>query len=135
MRKVVVIALALGLSASVAATAWAGGWGMRGGGYGAGGGYYQNLTPAQQAQVDKARAQFLQETLTIRQNIASKNAELRTLIAQPNADQGRIKALSDELVDLRTQLAKKGNEYAAQMPAGTGMGWRGGMGGGPRWGY
>jgi len=137
MRKVVAITLALGLSASVAATAWAGGWGMRGGGYGAGCGYYQNLTPEQQAQVDKARAQFLQETLALRQKIASKNAELRTLTAQPTADQSRIKALSDEMVDLRTQLAKKGNEYAMQMPAGTGMGQgRGmGMGGGPRWGY
>lgn len=139
MRKVVAITLALGLSASVATTAWAGGWGMRGGEYGAGCGYYQNLTPEQQAQVDKVRAQFLQETLALRQDIATKNAELRTMAAQPNADQGRIKTLSDKIVDLRTQLAKKSNEYAAQVPAGMGMG-RGmgqgrGMGGGPRWGY
>lgn len=138
MKKFAALTVALGLAALLGTSAMAAGPGM-GGGPGMGYGYhhgYANLTPEQQAEVDQARAAFLNDTLKLRQEIAAKRAELSTLYAQPNPDQAKIKALSDEMVDLHAQLAKKRNEYTAKLPAGTfrGMGGRGmgggGMGGG-----
>lgn len=143
MKKFAAITAALGLAALLSTSAIAAGPG-HGGGQGMGYGYhhgYANLTPEQQAEVDQARAAFLNDTLKLRQEIAAKRAELGTLYAQPNPDQAKIKALSDEMVDLQAQLAKKRNEYAAKLPAGSfrgmggrgmggGMGFGGGMGGG-----
>lgn len=114
-----------------------GGYGMMGGG--AGYGYHHgwaNMTPEQQAEFQKAHAEFMTETLAVRQKIAAKRAEYATLMAQPTADNAKIKAVSDELVDLYAQLAKKRNEFAAKYPnafrfgRGFGHGFHGGMMGG-----
>lgn len=140
MKKFAAITAALGFAALLSTSALAAGP-AAGGGPGMGYGYhrgYANLTAEQQAEVDQARATFLNDTLKLRQEIAAKRAELGTLYAQPNPDQAKIKALSDEMVDLHAQLAKKRNEYVAKLPAGTfrgmgggrGMGFGGGMGGG-----
>ena len=130
MKKFAAITAALGLAALISTSAIAAGPGM-GGGPGMGQGHgrgYTALSPEQQAEVDQSRAAFMNETLKLRQEIAAKRTELSTLYAQPNPDQAKIKALSDEMVDLHAQLAKKRNEYMAKLPAGTFKGMGGGMG-------
>lgn len=138
MKKFAAITAALGLAAllSTSAIAAGPGYGPGAGGPGRGPGYHNTLTPEQQAQWDQARAAFLQDTLKLRQEMSAKRAELQTLYAQPNPDKAKIKALSDEMVDLGASLAKKRNDYSANLPAelaGGGMGrgrHMGGFGGG-----
>lgn len=43
--------------------------------------------------------------------MAAKRVGLQTLYAQPSTNHTKIKALSDEMVNLIAQLAKKRNEY------------------------
>ncbi len=110
-------------------------------GYGPGYGWTQ-LTPEQQAQAEKARADFLNETQALRQKLATKRVELNTLRAQANPDPAKLKAVADELVDLGAQLAKKRNEFMAKYPyafgpgfgRGYGRGFGGGFCGGPGYG-
>ncbi|MBU4605577.1 MAG: hypothetical protein KKH66_11785, partial [Proteobacteria bacterium] len=66
----------------------------------------------------------------LRQTLATKGIELRTLYAQPDADQAKVKALQNELIDLRGQLAKKAND--AGLP---GYGFGRDFHRGPRGGY
>ncbi|MFH1035210.1 MAG: periplasmic heavy metal sensor [Pseudomonadota bacterium] len=141
-KKFAALTAAVGLAALISTSALAapGGPGM-GAGYGPGyhmGQGWSQLTPEQQAEASKAHAEFLNQTLALRQNLAAKRAELGTLYAQPTPDQAKIKALSDEMVDLGAALAKKRNEFAAKYPNafgggfGRGRGFHGGGGcGGP----
>ena len=86
------------------------------------------MTKEQFEQFQAKRAAFLKDTLPIRQSMATKRIALRTLYAQPNADQAKIKALQGELIDLRGKLAKKANDSG--LPAfGFGRGNRRGPGG------
>lgn len=128
--------LALTIAALVAGTALAAPLGAPGRGMEPG---YSRAQISQQdlAKFRAARAKFLLETLKLRQNIAAKRVELRTLWAQPTRDQAKIKALSDQLVDLGAALAKKRNAYLAEYPGMFGPGFgrhRRGPGGafGPR---
>ena len=129
MKKITVAFVSLGLVALLTASAWAGPWGY-GPGRGQGPGYaYSQLSPEQRAELDKQRADYLKETLELRQQLASKRIELTTLAAQPDADQAKIKALSNEVVDLQGQLAKKRIEYFGG-ERGPGAGYCAGLGGG-----
>lgn len=133
MKKFATTLAALALAAGLSTTALAASGPSHGPGHGPGQGpAWTQLTPEQQAEATKARADFLNETLALRQKVATKKVELSTLRHQPNPDQAKIKALSDELVDIKAQLAKKHNEYAAKYPTafGPGMGRGMGMGGG-----
>lgn len=115
MKKTSTILAGLALVALLAAPVWAGPG--RGVGPGPGGGpSYQQLTPDQRAQADKARAAFLKDTEVMRTQLATKKEQLKTLRAQPGASPAQIKALSDEIVDLKAKIAKKRNEYAAGLP-------------------
>jgi zinc resistance-associated protein len=133
MKKFASTLAALALAAGLSATAFAAqdpapAYGPgHGPGHGAG---WTQLTPEQKAEATKARADFLNETLALRQKLATKKVELSTLRHQPTPDQAKIKALSDEMVDLGAQLAKKRNEYAAKYPNAFGPGMGRGMGGG-----
>lgn len=91
-----------------------GGPGHRGQGFPPG----QQLTDEQIAQVQQLRADFLTETNELRQKMAANRTECRTLQGQVNPDQARLKALADEMVDMKAQLAKKANEYQAKSPLG-----------------
>jgi Spy/CpxP family protein refolding chaperone len=123
------LALAAGLSTTALAAQDMGpGYGP-GHGPGQGPGWTQ-LTPEQRAEATKVRADFLNETLALRQKLATKKVELSTLRHQPTPDQAKIKAAADEMVDLGAQLAKKRNEYMAKYPNAFGPGMGRGMGGG-----
>lgn len=156
MKKITTLAMTAALVLSLGAVAFAGPWGP-GGGYGPGncpawgaggaGGTGQQLTTEQQAALDKNQAEFLKATQDLRIQMTTKRIELQTLYAQPNADPAKVKALSDELVDLRAALAKKGNEFRIDNPelfaggpgfgrgrgAGMGRGFGGGYGPGACW--
>lgn len=88
--------------------------GMMGGGYGPGGGAGQGLKPEELQELRKAWADYLKDTLAIRQQLAAKQMELQTLWVQPEADQTRVSQLSEEVADLRAQLAKKSDAFTLQ---------------------
>lgn len=79
-------------------------------------GYHHKLTPEQRAEYKKAKADFLNDTLALRQQLAAKRVELETLLAQTTPDPAKIKAVADEKVDLLAQVMKKHNEYLAKYP-------------------
>ncbi len=136
MKKFATIASALALTAALSVPVFAQGgpgYGPGPGGPGYGPGMNPacaNLTQEQKNDLAKAHADFMNETLALRQKVATKHVELKTLHAQVTPDQARIKAVSDELVDLKAQLAKKHNEFKAKNPCavGFGRGKHGGMG-------
>jgi len=74
------------------------------------------LTPEQKAEYKKVKAEFLNETMAQRQQLAAKRVELNTLLSQPNPDPAKLKAVADEKVDLWAQVMKKHNEYLAKYP-------------------
>ena len=150
MKKIMVILGSMALVATMAVGAWAGPWGPGQGygpgncpGYAAGPGYGPgpNMTKEQFEQFQAKQAAFLKDTLPLRQTLATKGIELRTLYAQPDADQAKITALRNELIDLRGQLAKKANDAGLpgygfgrghrRGPGGQGMGYGPGMAYGP----
>lgn len=104
MRKITVILGSLALVATMAVGAWAAGsWGPgHGPGYG--------LSQEEAAQLNQQRAAFMKDTLALRQQVALKTMELRTEQAQLNPDQAKIKALGDQIIELRSQIAKKAND-------------------------
>jgi zinc resistance-associated protein len=79
-------------------------------------GHFAKLTPEQRAEFKKAKADFLNETMALRQQLAAKKVELKTLLSQPAPDAAKIKAVADEKVDLLAQIMKKHNEYLAKYP-------------------
>jgi zinc resistance-associated protein len=143
MKKVMVILASLTMVVMVSGAALAAGPG------GKGKGNFQRpqLTQAQVEQVTKARAKFMTDTLELRQKMAAKGMELKTLYMQPKPDQAKIKALALELVDLRSAIAKKRIEAFSGLPVGPGFRRGGfgrggfgpgncpGFGGGPRGGF
>ncbi|MBI5521507.1 MAG: periplasmic heavy metal sensor [Desulfarculus sp.] len=79
-------------------------------------GYHHKMTPEQRAEYKKVKADFLNDTMALRQQLAAKRVELKTLLAQPTPDGAKIKAVADEKVDLLAQVMKKYNEYLAKYP-------------------
>ncbi len=152
MKKTIAIAAGLALMGVVAVGAWAGPWQGRGGygpgncpGWGPGGGYQgQQLSKEEYAQKKEKLAAFMKETLPLRQKMVSKGMELRTERMQASPDEAKIKALTDEVIDLRSQIAKKANDAGLsgfwRMGKGYGRGFGpgmrgGGYGGGPGRGW
>lgn len=114
MKKTFIIAVTalfvLGVIGS-AAYAWRGG----GPGYG---GYacpvYNNVDP-QKAQ------NFYTETLPLRQKQIQLRGELAQLYAQPNPDWNAITKKKQEMVQLRTEMQKKAQEYGLHYGCGMMM--------------
>lgn len=146
MKKFSVIAAGLALVVMLASSAMARPQGQ-GKGYGPGN---QAYSQEEIQKFQEQRAQFLKETLELRKQMAVKSVELRTLYAQPKADQAQIKALANELIDLRAQIAKKRTNLMGNAKGfGRGFGGRGsgrrgfggcggpggGQGGGPGAGF
>jgi hypothetical protein len=120
MKKAMVILASIAMVVMISGTSLAEGQGK---------GFYKGkqLTEAQIEQIKDARAKFMKDTLELRQKMAVKAVELKTLYAQPKRDEAKIKALAIELVDLRAAIAKKKIEAFSGLPVGPGYG-RGGYG-------
>jgi hypothetical protein len=73
---------------------------------------YSRMDPEQREMYRQASTKFLRETLDTRKELAAKKVELRTLWNIPDADQERIKELSNEIADLRNRLEKRRADLA-----------------------
>ncbi len=96
-------------------------------------GYHQNMDAETRQKYDE----FLIATLALRQEIAAKRVEKRTIMRLVNPDADRAAKLTRESIELRSQLMKQANQ--AGVPFGRhGMGHKGhgggkkGHGNGPR---
>jgi zinc resistance-associated protein len=115
MKKVLTVMVAMALAASLSLPALAAD-GPKGSGMDKAQGYHSKFTPEQRAEFKKVKAEYLNETMALRQQLAAKKVELKTVLAQPSPDAAKIKAVADEKVDLQAQLMKKRNEYLAKYP-------------------
>jgi len=165
MKKMVVAIGLVSVMALTAATAFA--WGPGGGrgmGYGWGYGPYgagpavaaPNLSADQVAKIQKIQSDRYAEVAKVRNELFTKQTELRALFREPALDQAKIAAKQKEIAALQAQLQEKTlaartavaetltPEQRAQMPAfgpgmgpgfgpGRGMGYGPRMGFGPRW--
>jgi len=86
------------------------GWGMMGPGYHG----WQGMSQADRERWASMRSQFIKETLPIRQKMGSIYMELETEWNQANPDMKKVRKLSDQLSDLRSELDKKRNEFLSQ---------------------
>lgn len=80
-------------------------------GHGAGMYANLNLTQEQQDKMWQAREKFRNDTSATRYEIFKKRAELRNLIADPNANEGAILAKEKELNALNQTLHEKTVQY------------------------
>jgi zinc resistance-associated protein len=121
MRRLFTIAGSLALVAALAVPLFANnpgwGWGTGyhmmgywGGGpdccglYGRG---YGNLTEEQRSQLETLHQKFYDATAPLKDQIWGKSAELNALLASPNPDAEKAKALQKEISDLRAKLAQE----------------------------
>jgi Spy/CpxP family protein refolding chaperone len=115
MKKVLTVLAALALAATLSLPALAA-EGAKVPGPERGKGYHGKFTPEQRAEYKKVKAEYLNDTMALRQQLAAKKVELDTLLRQPTPDAAKIKAVADESVDLHAQMMKKRNEYLAKYP-------------------
>ena len=106
MKKVFVglaILVSLGLvgSQALASGPYYGGCGM----WGPRGGYYGDVNPS------TAQQSLLNDTAKLREDLAGKEAEYDSLMAQPNADPKQVAKLSQEIFEIRKQLRTKAQSY------------------------
>jgi len=118
-----VLLLALALSLSLAASSWARPWGM------------MNLTPEQAGQLFDLRQKFMNDTASLRKDMAVKRAEMTALWRAETPDEKQILAKQKEINDLRTKLQEKAVGFRLQArkicpQMGAGFGPRCGIGGG-----
>jgi Spy/CpxP family protein refolding chaperone len=121
MKKMIVAVLGIALLAT-SGLAIAQGWGRGGGmGFGPGGGMglgpcaaNLNLTAEQIKQMQELGTQHFNETATLREALLAKNAELRSLWAQPNPGEKSIVAKQKEVNELRAQLQEMGVKHQLQ---------------------
>ncbi|NOY70179.1 MAG: hypothetical protein GXP53_11975 [Deltaproteobacteria bacterium] len=112
MNKKIIISiaaiLAIGILAPLAmACPWGGCWGGAGWGQGNNAGNYNNNYNNQSAAYQK----FMNETSSIREQLAAKNGEYNALMAQQNPDPKQAAALSVEIAGLHEQLRQKSSAY------------------------
>lgn len=75
---------------------------------------WQDMPLEQREQWREMRSRFMQETLPLRQELSSKQMELETLWDQKNPDPEKVKALSDQIAELRSKMDRKHDEYLTQ---------------------
>jgi zinc resistance-associated protein len=112
MKKLVMVSalvVIVGLLASQAlACWWDGNYGGHMMGWGSGRGYYSQS--------------FLNDTATLRQELAAKQGEYNALMAQSSPDPKRASQLSQEIVGLQDQLQAKAQAQGYMGPRGYGNG-------------
>jgi hypothetical protein len=124
-KTVVTVALVLlaGLVVAGAASAWctwggSGGWSR--GGYG-----------TRYGTVDTERFRnFQKDTLSLREEMMSKNLELQNEYSKPTPDPKRVAALEKETIDLQTKIQEVADKYGI---SGQGRGYPGRGMMGPGW--
>jgi len=72
---------------------------------------WQGMSPEQREQWRQARSQFMQDTLPLRQELSAKQMELEVAWDQKNPDTKKVKALSDQIAELRSKLNRKYDQY------------------------
>lgn len=153
MKKTV---LGLSLAAAFLATSslalsWGPGYG-RGARYAGASGYgclYApnfNFTAEQSGKLSSLQQQFLNEALSIRNELAAKSLELRSLMVQPSPNRDVISAKQKEIFALRKKMQEKSLAYQTEarsvltpqqislLPPGCGPGFAAGSGYGPGFG-
>lgn len=75
---------------------------------------WQDMPPEDQEQYRQMRSRFLQESLSLRQELGAKQMELETLWDQENPDPEKVKALSTRIAEIRNQLDQKHDDYLMQ---------------------
>ena len=105
------------LAAASLAMAWGPGYG-RGAGYAAGPSYSGclyapnvNLTAEQTGKLNSLQQAFLNESLPIRNELASRALELRTLMAQPGTDASKTSVKQQEIFALQQKLQERSLAY------------------------
>ena len=68
---------------------------------------YQALTPEKQAQYDAIMRDFTEKTAPLRDKLAAKYIEVRTLGQSPTPDPKAVGKATEELVALRNEFAKE----------------------------
>ncbi len=144
------VVTALLLTASLA-LAWGPGYG-RGAGFAAPAAYgclYApnfNLTAEQSGKLSSLQQQFLNETMPLRNELAAKSLELRSLMVQPSPNSALISAKQKEIFELQQKMQEKSLAYQtnarslltpqqiAQLPPGCGLGFAAGTGYGAGYG-
>jgi len=127
------------------ALAWGPGYG-RGAGFAAPPGYgclYApnfNLTAEQSGKLTGLQQQFLNETLPVRNDLAAKFLELRSLMVQPSPNAAAISAKQQEIFTLQQKMQEKSLAYQTNarsiltpqqlslLPPGCGLGFAAGTG-------
>jgi len=79
---------------------WMGNWASR-----------LNLSNEQIQKLETLHERFLKETISIRNDLALKQVELRTLWLQTNPEEGKILAKEKEINILRAQIQAKSTKY------------------------
>jgi zinc resistance-associated protein len=105
-----------------------------------------NLTGEQTGKLTGLQQQFLNETLPVRNELAAKSLELRSLMAQPSPNAATISAKQKEILALQQKMQEKSLAYqtnarsvltpqqVSQLPPGCGLGFAVGSGYGARYG-
>ena len=75
---------------------------------------WHDMPPKLQEQYRQMRSQFMQETLSLRQELGAKQMELETLWDQQDPDPEKVKALSKRIAEIRSQLDQKHDDYLMQ---------------------
>ena len=106
-----------------------------------------NLTAEQSGKLNSLHQEFLEETLPIRNELASKALEFRTLLASPSTDKTQVKAKQQEMFVLQNKMQEQFLAYRldareiltpdqiSMLPPGCGLGFAAGAGYGRGTGY
>ena len=70
-----------------------------------------NLSNDQMQKLEALHEKFLKETISMRNDLALKEVELRTLWLQTTPEEGKILAKEKEINALRAQIQEKGTKY------------------------
>ncbi len=70
-----------------------------------------NLNNEQMQKLEALRERFLKETISMRNDLALKEVELRTLWLQTNPEEGKILTKEKEINALRAQIQEKATKY------------------------
>lgn len=117
-----IIALAAVLTLLIAATAFAGPGQKRGGcpGYGGGPGG-QALTAEQQTAMNEVMEKHREAVQPLHEKLWAKNAELKALSNNPNAQPSEIKALIADISELRSDLHDQRQELGDEIEKKVGI--------------